>query len=116
MKRVQISYPKPILSPNYRAHGARKGAAGKKHREEATWAAKAVGVRQNAFIGDEIKVHLVFHPRAVRKRDQDNAIASMKWALDGISNALGVDDSLFRITAEFAEPRATPCVYVEIGL
>ncbi|MCJ8139596.1 hypothetical protein [Falsirhodobacter halotolerans] len=41
-----------------------------------------------------VKMQLIFCPPPVkRKRDMDNAVASMKSGLDGIADALKIDDS-----------------------
>jgi len=40
----------------------------------------------------EATVQTVFYHRDKRKRDQDNLIAMMKSAYDGIADFLGVDD------------------------
>jgi crossover junction endodeoxyribonuclease RusA len=41
------------------------------------------------------RVLMVFSPPDRRKRDLANLHASMKWAIDGIAQAMGVDDSQF---------------------
>jgi hypothetical protein len=44
---------------------------------------------------DSISVTYTFYPPNVRVRDDDNFVASMKGARDGIADALDVDDSIF---------------------
>jgi crossover junction endodeoxyribonuclease RusA len=44
-----------------------------------------------------------FYPPSKRRMDMDNAIASMKAALDGMADGLGCDDSLFRLSAEWGD-------------
>jgi hypothetical protein len=44
---------------------------------------------------DSISVTYTFYPPNVRVRDDDNFVASMKGARDGIALALDVDDSIF---------------------
>lgn len=39
---------------------------------------------------------IVFYAPDKRKRDLDNLLAAMKPSIDGIAQALGIDDSLFR--------------------
>lgn len=46
------------------------------------------------------RVLLRFYPRTRNWPDWDNCIASFKAGLDGIKDAIGVDDSLFRIEFE----------------
>lgn len=51
--------------------------------------------------GAEPRVALEFCPPTRRNRDQDNLVAAMKSGLDGIAQALAVNDSRFRLD----EPR-----------
>lgn len=59
-------------------------------------------------------VSLTFIPKDNRRRDLDNLIASCKSLLDGISDAMGIDDSKFELTAKMGEPQKNPHVIVEI--
>jgi Holliday junction resolvase RusA-like endonuclease len=65
--------------------------------------------------GGKLKVHLTFRPNDRRRRDVDNLIAMHKGALDGIADALGIDDSQFRLSAEIGGISKPPCVVVEIS-
>jgi crossover junction endodeoxyribonuclease RusA len=66
-----------------------------------------------------LAVHLHFVPPDRRRRDLDNLIASMKAGLDGLADALGVDDSRWKLSAEapaaggevggFVRVEVTPC-------
>lgn len=49
-----------------------------------------------------IDVKVIFYPPNKRRRDMDNMLASIKAALDAVSEAWGVDDSRFRLTLEVA--------------
>ena len=40
-----------------------------------------------------LRIQVTFHPPNARRRDVDNLIASIKPHLDGISDAIGIDDS-----------------------
>ena len=63
-----------------------------------------------------IPLSIIFHKGDRRRRDQDNLIASMKASLDGVADALGVDDNLFDIKAEFPdEVHVHAFVIVQIG-
>jgi crossover junction endodeoxyribonuclease RusA len=50
--------------------------------------------------GDPLCVTLRVYPPDKRRRDWDNIVASLKSGLDGISDALGIDDSRFRLGIE----------------
>jgi len=45
-----------------------------------------------------------FYAPDKRRRDDDNIIASMKAARDGIADAFGIDDHRFAVTYKFCEP------------
>lgn len=95
MTTLILPWPPSILSPNKRVHWAIKNKAVKKYREECHWITKAAGVRIN---WDGI-VHLwiTMYPPDRRHRDDDNVIAAFKAGRDGVAQALGLDDKLFRI-------------------
>ena len=100
---VTLSLPPKALTPNARSHWAAKAKAVQAYRGEAfLMAGRAVaGVDKGghwwALVGTEIMVRSTFWFRVNRRRDRDNAQASLKSALDGIAEALGVDDSRFVI-------------------
>jgi crossover junction endodeoxyribonuclease RusA len=52
---------------------------------------------------DALRVSMRFYPPNKRSRDWDNLMASMKAALDGLADGLGVNDSLFRPAVEVDE-------------
>jgi crossover junction endodeoxyribonuclease RusA len=94
MNSITISWPSTVLNPNKSVHGAIKGAARKRQREDAFWLAKAA--KLVAPESDRIAVRLDFYPRDERTRDEDNMLGSMKGALDGVAKAIGVDDQRFK--------------------
>lgn len=101
---VALPFPDSTFSPNARVHykpAARKRAAA---RLEAAWAAKAALGLSHPWVKDPprgpIRVRLFWIPKARHRYDRDNLLARMKPYLDGIADALGVDDRLFR----FPEP------------
>lgn len=102
---VLLAWPKRILWPNGRAHWGQKHREVSRYRDDArlltlvelggrAWPASA-GVR----------VALEFRPpvatRAGRRNtatpDIDNAVAAVKSGLDGIADALGVNDRTFQL-------------------
>lgn len=114
MSAIVISWPARVLSPNVSAHGARKGAARKRQREEAWVLAKAMRLVRPGAPCDPVVVRLDAYPRHERRRDIDNLLASCKGALDGLAQAIGVDDCLFRpiLTIHPADGRGV----IEIGI
>ena len=49
---------------------------------------------------DRLRVHLTFVPPDRRLRDADNCIAAAKAGLDGLADALGVNDRRFVLSSE----------------
>lgn len=97
---LTLPWPNPRLSPNSRKHWRRVAEVKQAAKREA-WAL-ALQSRLTAPAGRPT-VAMLFYPPDRRRRDLDNCIASMKPALDGIAQAIGVDDSTFRLQAEMAD-------------
>jgi crossover junction endodeoxyribonuclease RusA len=112
--RVKLDWPAPGLSPNARLHWSRKSRLIKSARK-AAWASvlEARG-RANALRGERLHLTWTFCPPDRRRRDADNIIASLKAAADGISDALGFDDSKFVSTYQFGEPVKGGAVLVTV--
>jgi crossover junction endodeoxyribonuclease RusA len=94
---VTLSLPPKALSPNARPHWAAKARATKAHRGEA-FLMTQLAVRRSGIViddADDVLIRPLFLHRVRRRRDRDNALASLKAALDGVAEALGVDDSRF---------------------
>jgi hypothetical protein len=53
-----------------------------------------LGIAYGSWRGP-VSVQYTFNPRVDRGRDDDNAVARMKAARDGIALALGIDDKHF---------------------
>lgn len=98
---VTLPYPDKVLNPNARAHWAAIARAKKMARHTAAWLViDAIGSRSKLAPYAELEslpMAIRFYPADNRRRDMDNALASLKAALDGISDALGMDDSRFLI-------------------
>lgn len=93
---IELPYPHKALWPNGRAHWAAKGKQTKLHRAWAYALAKSslpVCFQHN---GEPIPVHIAIYakPRG-QMPDADNVLASCKAYLDGIADALGVNDNVF---------------------
>lgn len=94
-----MSWPQKALWPNRPAHWSRRSVARRQQREEAYWATRVAigssGWPSTNTIITQLPVALTFLEPDRRARDLDNMTAAMKGALDGVSQALGVDDKLF---------------------
>lgn len=97
---ILLPWPARVVHPNSRAHWRRRAAATKWMRRDAYYAGKAAKLR----VGDgPIAVALTFYPPDRRRRDLDGCIASCKAYLDGLADALGVDDNRFTLSASLSD-------------
>ena len=115
---IEITLPWPVsrLMPN-RRHGKHWGAsqpAKVRARQDAYLLAKSV---KQLLSEGPLPLRIEFHAPDARKRDIDNLLAAHKAALDGIAQALGVDDSRFRpITLDYLKDEAKRgFVRIQIG-
>jgi crossover junction endodeoxyribonuclease RusA len=109
--KITLPWPPSILSPNARAHWARKDAPRKKYKGDCyllAWAKKP------ELPEGKIPLKITFCPPDRRKRDMDNMLSSIKAGLDGISQAWGVDDSRFRPILDIGDVVKHGAVVVEV--
>jgi crossover junction endodeoxyribonuclease RusA len=113
--RVKLDWPDKGLSPNARLHYFAKSRLVKSARQ-AAWGATLAEFGAPARLpkGSRVNLEVVFCPPDNRRRDRDNLIASMKAATDGISDALGIDDSKFTTTYSIGEPVKGGAVLVTV--
>lgn len=100
---VTLSWPDKILLPNQRSHWAPKARAAKKARMDAAWATRVAGFLP--VKADALRITCVFFPPDKRHRDVDGMLSSLKPALDGISDAIGIDDSKWQIALRREAPQ-----------
>lgn len=104
MSTVVLPWPPKELSPNARMHYMALHRAKKAYRTACWLQARKAGMSAATLMGaDEAEVHLIFYPPDRRNRDMDNMIASMKAGLDGLADALKVDDSAFHVTFDVSD-------------
>ena len=96
---VTLPWPPAELNPNARAHW-RKHARSTKAYRNTCWALSYQSRVKVTWEGD-IHVWLDYYYPNRRSRDEDNLIASSKAALDGLADALKVNDSRFRLHPDF---------------
>lgn len=119
--KIVLPWPDKRLSPNARLHWKPKSEVVKRARWDAAYAAlEAAGGSLREFRrtwADEgrIPVKFRFYAPDRRPRDDDNVIAMLKAARDGIADALGVNDRRFQSTYEFADPEKPGRVEVTVG-
>ena len=95
---IFLPFPPKELSPNARLHWAAKAKVKKAYREACFYEAKLQAVK--SMRNELLKVHIVFFPPDKRKRDWDNMLAAAKSGLDGLADAIKVDDYQWRISFE----------------
>jgi crossover junction endodeoxyribonuclease RusA len=96
--QVILPWPAKELSPNARLHWS-KAAKAKKSYRQICWAlALEAKIKVSKEGGDAIHLGVTFFPPDRRGRDTDNMFAAMKAGLDGIADALGVNDKRFVFT------------------
>ena len=94
MTDIRIPWPPATLSPNNRAHWATKARAKRRAKSDAmiaTFEAKATAPADGPIV-----LSITAYPPVTRAHDRDNLMARLKASLDGVAQALGVDDVRFR--------------------
>ena len=111
LSRIEVTLPWPVKQvwPNWRQshHWKTYWKQVKQQRMGAfTLAAEQIG-RQEVprDLEGPWLVHLDIYPPDLRKRDEDGMEGACKSGLDGIADALRVDDSRFRTTRTIHPPR-----------
>ena len=98
MLTLILPWPSASLSPNggvARWDQIRAKKAAKNYAWGMTKAAMGpLKIAPGSWVGP-IMVQYTFHPRQYRNRDDDNFIAAMKAARDGMALALGINDVHF---------------------
>lgn len=102
MISIILTWPSSDLSPNARLHWSQVAKAKKKYRMDCCLQSKIQGARP--IQAERIDAVFTFYPPSKRRIDLDNCIARMKSGIDGIADAIRVDDSKWRMTFEIAEP------------
>lgn len=97
-RMITLAWPNRILHPNARPHWAAKAKAAKAYRHAAGWLTRASGDRVEGT--GPVDVHITFYPPNKRSHDLDGCLSAIKNGLDGIADALGVDDSRFTLRIE----------------
>lgn len=91
---VDLPYPHKALWPNGRAHHHAKAREVKKHRAWACTATQGALGTAKGFVPTSITLHVHAKPKGPLP-DKDNCIAAAKSSLDGIADALKVNDRNF---------------------
>ena len=110
MRSIEVSLPWPVKEvwPNFRYgnHWRKSWKQVKAQKDLAFWlASEQIGRQPVPDIKAKWPTHIDIYPPNLRRFDEDGAIGACKAALDGIADALRVDDSRFIITHTIHPPR-----------
>ena len=100
--QVTLPWPPRALSPNVRVHWAQKAKAAKAYRNACgmvTLAAYQQAKKNGLRIDPDraVRLEIEFIPPNRRAYDRDNLIAWIKSGLDGVADALSINDRMFRL-------------------
>jgi crossover junction endodeoxyribonuclease RusA len=119
MITITLPWPPKALSPNTPGGWRAKAAHRKKAFTDGYWAVKASVSPDDARLekGVKFSVMMMFYPPDARGRDIDNCHASCKNLLDGMCNALGINDKqLCPVTLDMGLPdKKNPRVEVTLS-
>ncbi|MES2295229.1 MAG: endodeoxyribonuclease RusA [Pseudomonadota bacterium] len=115
--KLTLPWPPKELSPNARIHFLAKSRVTKAYRETSYWLADALwrSGRNPCASEGPITLAFTFHPPDRRRRDLDTMLSSVKAGIDGIADALGVNDVRFEYALKRAEPVKNGRVVIVIG-
>jgi crossover junction endodeoxyribonuclease RusA len=117
--KLELPWPPKALSPNARhGHWGSRSKPVARYRAYCRFATLGV-TRGRQAMDAPLRVELEFRPPDRRERDEDNLLARMKSGLDGVADALGVNDKRFRVVPHVGKPallRRLACVLVRITL
>lgn len=118
MKDVLVlPFPNSVLMPNKSQgkHWTVTRPARNKAKSDAFYLAKQAGWQGRDVSGC---LKITFYCPDKRKRDTDNLLAAMKPALDGVAQAIGIDDSNFKPLLSYscvADSKTEARVELEFG-
>lgn len=97
MLTLTLPWPPKELSPNARKHWRGLAKAKKAYRDACR--VETLLQCRPGYLRLPERMHLTmdFVPPDRRKRDRDNLVASMKAGLDGVADALGINDERFAV-------------------
>lgn len=120
--RITLPLPPKELSPNYTVGSiGQRMAKATKTKNCRTLARKLtlIEMSDNHINDDEwpaAEVACTFYHKDTRRRDKDNALASLKAAFDGIADAglVGDDSALTYLPVKMLKSKENPRVEIEI--
>jgi crossover junction endodeoxyribonuclease RusA len=116
---IELPFPNPALNPNRSKgrHWSTTAGIRKKAKEDAYNLTRLAMIAQKAEKpkGD-VPLSVTFILPDNRSRDRDNLLASCKNALDGVADALGINDAQFEpVTISRSQGKKPGAVILRIG-
>jgi len=98
MIEIVLGWPPSDLSPNKRLHWAKLAAAKKQYRKDCYSVSKEQlkkYKKETVNIPERLVLEMTFIPPDKRSYDRDNLVARMKSGIDGLADALKINDKRF---------------------
>ena len=96
MIEIVLGWPPTDLSPNARKHWAQVARAKKQYRQNCHTATK-LQLKKYKYdsLPEKLVLEMTFIPPDRRSYDRDNLVARMKAGIDGLADALRINDKRF---------------------
>ena len=97
MIEIVLGWPPSDLSPNKRLHWAKLATAKKEYRKNCLSASREQLKKYSKLnnLPERLVLEMTFIPPDRRSYDRDNLVARMKSGIDGLSDALRLNDKRF---------------------
>lgn len=96
MIEVVLGWPPSELSPNARLHWAKLAKAKKSYRQKCNTVSKhQLKKYKYDELPEKLVLEMTFIPPDRRNYDRDNLVARMKSGIDGLADALRINDKRF---------------------
>lgn len=114
--RIDLPFPAKELWPNGRAHWAVVSKQ-KKLARKAAWGAAMAKRDRVQLTNGLLPIRITCYPKAKGPApDRDNIVASAKAYIDGIADALGIDDKHFAAPTVYISGQRLAKFVIEVGL
>ena len=97
MIEIVLGWPPSDLSPNKRLHWAKLATAKKEYRKNCLSASREQLKKYSKLdnLPERLVLEMTFIPPDKRSYDRDNLVARMKAGIDGLADALRINDKRF---------------------
>lgn len=106
--QIELPWPNTVLWPNVsrKTHWSKRGAVAREARAYAKYVTLELSARDRKLY-KRVAYHLIVrvYPATARKFDLDGCLSACKPLLDGVCDALGIDDFSFNPITIFREPK-----------